>query len=469
VEKKSDEGAVNENSYLLFIPQGNVKAIQDKLKDLGGFYNGLGYAIPLKHESFLQKLLANLPKSKIHKLPLSPGQSFSSLQQSYKAAWFQEKLVEIDQQLISLRSQYQLEDLSEKTIATLSSEKKRNIVELLQEKEKIKNSLEHAIGMEKTLSIPQETELTLEFINERSINYLLDEAPETPRLINYLDEGVPKPFIRKGITAMLVGAGGTGKTHILTQLGLAIAMGGNWLDTYPVERPGYVFLGLGENSEQDIHRLLRKTVKSLTRKWSNKNLFDPDPLVAAGNRLVVKSFTGMDASFIRQGLSTGFYHTLFHGLKMKEPKEGWSCIILDPISRFLGADAENDNASATQFIALLERFSIDLRGNPTVIFGHHMNKSGVSGIGTDQSAARGSSALTDGVRWQANLERVKKQDCKETDEQYELHQISMRPVKSNFTVMLPSQKLEKDEMGCLHALNIAPRPISVGRRSSNGK
>jgi hypothetical protein len=205
----------------------------------------------------------------------------------------------------------------------------------------------------------------------------------------------------------------------------------------------------------------------------DENFFDQDPLRAAGDRLVAKSFTGMDASFIHQGQPTGFYNKLLISLKAKEPAEGWSCIILDPISRFLGADAETDNAAATQFIALLERLSLELRGNPTVIFGHHMNKSGVSGVGTDQSAARGSSALTDGVRWQANLEKVKKQSGQEGEEQYELNQISMRPVKSNFTVMLPSQRLQKDELGCLSAIkneaNGTPRTVVANRSQKGGK
>lgn len=468
---------MNEKEYLLFIPQGNVRPLYEKFRALGGFYNGLGYVFQAKNEPFLKELVASLPKAKILKHPLGIGQSFSALQQTYKAAFYQEKLTEIDMQILLLRERHKLDDVSESSIgsASLSDDQKQTMLDLLQEKEKIKHAFEWAIGIEKALSVESGNDLILEFINEKNVNYISDDASPMPRLINYMDGGVPKPFIRKGITAMLVGAGGTGKTHALTQLGLSIAMGCNWLDVYPVEEPGYVFLGLGENSEDDIHRLIRKTIKSLSSEWGGKErtFFDPDPLRAAGDRLIAKSFTGMDASFIHQGQATGFYTKLLGKLKDKEPAQGWSCIILDPISRFLGADAENDNAAATQFIALLERFTIELRGNPTVIFGHHMNKSGVGGIGTDQSAARGSSALTDGVRWQANLEKVKKQGAAEGEETYELNQISMRPVKSNFTVMLPSQKLQKDEVGCLRVTkdetNGTPRPVATNRRQPIGK
>lgn len=257
-----------------------------------------------------------------------------------------------------------------------------------------------------------------------------------------------KPFIRKGIVAMLVGSGGVGKTHALAQLAISITTGIPWLGKYPVESIGYVFMGMGENSEEDIHRLLRKTVKNLFPKETT--FFDENLIEGASKRLAITSFNGIDSSFIYKGQPTQSYELLLHELKEKEPKEGWSCIILDPISRFLGADAETDNASATRFIALLERLTLELKGHPTVLFGHHMNKNAGTSKSTDQAAARGSSAITDGVRWQANLEKVRKTITDE-EEEYELDQIILRGVKSNFTAILPPQRLKKDENGILFA------------------
>ena len=264
-----------------------------------------------------------------------------------------------------------------------------------------------------------------------------------PKLVNFIDGANPKPFIRKGIVAQIVGAGGVGKTHVLAQLALSITTGANWLGIYPIEKAGHVFIGLGENKDDDIHRLMRKIVKGYEKNNHETTLFAPNPLQEASKRLFVMSFTAMNGTFIRDGQPTPFFEAFFQELKDKEPKEGWACIILDPISRFMGADAENDNAAATQFIALLERLTLELKGQPTVIFGHHMNKSGVSSTNTDQGAARGSSAITDGVRWQANLEKVKKTSNPEGEDQYELNQISMRPVKSNFTCSAPFPKTTK--------------------------
>ena len=282
--------------------------------------------------------------------------------------------------------------------------------------------------------------LTIKFLSENDKNFLTDNAPEMPRLVNFVDEQNKKrPFIRKGIVAMLASVGGMGKTHWLIQLALSIASGQKFLDKYLIEKPGAVFMGLGENGEDDIHRLINKIFKQLFVKSKEK-------IEIISKRLSVMSFTGMQASFIHKSTPTAMYENILNELRNKEPEEGWSCIILDPISRFLGADAETDNAAATEFIELLERFTIELKGKPTVIFGHHMNKSGLSGSSTDQGSARGSSALTDGVRLQINLERVV---SKQNEEEVEKNKINMRMVKSNFTQITDPQILEKDN-GCLN-------------------
>ena len=106
---------------------------------------------------------------------------------------------------------------------------------------------------------------------------------------------------------------------------------------------------------------------------------------------------------------------------------------------------------------------LELKGQPTVLFGHHMNKSGFSSRSTDQAAARGSSAITDGVRWQANLERPQN-EIEKTEE--ESNTITLRCVKSNFTKVLPPQKLYKDQTGCLHAFD---NPILASMKAIKGK
>lgn len=439
------------NSYLILLTQGkNLRPLQEKFYEMGGFYNGIGYVFPSQKEQMLKQIIQHLPDIKIRKMDLEIGHTFDSIRQTHNASYFRDKLLALDTKILSIIHTHQIEELSESSIEGLDlmPEQKIAFLDLLQEKEKLKKALQWAEGMEKTLVQTKKTNFQINFIHERQINFLLEETAEMPRLINYLEGPHLKPFIRKGIVAMLVGSGGVGKTHALAQLAISIATGIPWFGKYPVESTGHVFMGMGENSEEDIHRLLRKIVKKLFLQ--QETFFKENPLVEASKRLAVASFNGADSSFIYKGQPTQPYEILLQELKEKEPKEGWSCIILDPISRFLGADAETDNASATRFIALLERLTLELKGHPTVLFGHHMNKNAGTARNTDQAAARGSSAITDGVRWQANLERVRKNTGND-EEEYELDQVVLRGVKSNFTAILPPQRLRKDENGVLFA------------------
>ncbi|MBX9744353.1 MAG: helicase RepA family protein [Chlamydiales bacterium] len=442
------------NQYSLLFARENLKPLRKKFYELGAFYTGIGYAFSSKHDAFLKQIVSTLPSARIIKLPMGEGQTFDSLKQAYKASFFREKLNELEIKLNAHASSLQLDNLSEESVnaSSLPEEKKNFFLTMLEEKESLTNAVNWAEGMEKALSSIKPPVKEIQFICERDLNFFLDDAPETPRLINYLDGDIPKPLIRKGIVGMLVGAGGVGKTHALAQLAISIATGNSWLGKFPIERPGYVFMGLGENADEDIHRLLRKIAKSLFKNSESSTFFEKDPLQEASKRMAVMSVTGADATFVHQGNPTPFFESFLNQLKAREPEEGWSCIILDPISRFLGADAETDNAAATRFISLLEKITLELKGNPTVLFGHHMNKSGIGSKSTDQGAARGSSAITDGVRWQANLDKARKENGDESEDLLEKNQIIFRTVKSNFTAILPEIKLQKDETGCLHVI-----------------
>ena len=456
--------------YLIVLSQGNsFKPLQDKFNQLEGFYTGIGYAFPSKSEIELRQILSPL-EAKILRQPLGEGQSFNSLRLSFKSAFFRQKLMEKEMELFRLRAQLGLDELTEESIeaSNIQDYRKQEALEAIHECEKLKKAADWAEGMEKAVSITPKEPFGIKFINEREKNFLLEDAAPMPRLINFIDEGIPKAFIRKGVVGMVVGAGGVGKTHFLAQLGLSIVTGTPFLGKYPIEKPGCVFIGLGENSDEDVHRLLRKTFKSMFYVDPQMNIQQEQELETISRRLSVTSFTGMQASFIHRGFPTALFEMLLNALKTREPEEGWSCIILDPISRFLGAEAETDNAAATQFISLLERITLELKGNPTVLFGHHMNKSGVSGTNTDQAAARGSSALTDGVRFQINLEKSLKESANKADKTYEKDKITMRLVKSNFTAPIPDQVLQKDDYGVLKCVdNSAPYQKKIGPSGHN--
>jgi hypothetical protein len=333
----------------------------------------------------------------------------------------------------------------------LQDREKTQLLKLLEEKESLEEQLLWAEAVNKTMS-NQGHELPIHFLRDLPVNYLEVDPPPKPRLLYWVSKaGIKHTFLSKEIVAMLVGAGGVGKTHILAQLALSITSGIPFLGKFEVESPGSVCMILGENKMEDIHRLLRKTAKNLS-SMLEKNarkplhaqfaLFDTNPLSQISERLCVLSVHGLNSHFLRDGKPTEFYYRFLQELKNKQPENGWSLILLDPISRFAGLDAEKDNAVATDFIALLERMSDELIGHPTLLISHHKPKPFVSSKDSDQTAARGASGLTDGVRWQANLD---KQDD---------NNIIFRVVKSNFTSIPPDFKIEKDEDGSISCVEM---------------
>lgn len=287
---------------------------------------------------------------------------------------------------------------------------------------------------------------SIKSLNEFKENFLLTDPPKKPMLLDYASEkGIPIGLLPKGIVAMLTGAGGGGKTHLLAQLAISVSTGTPWLDTFTTtkhcgeEKKGSVFFGLGENQYDDIHRVLYKASKEL--RQHEPDILKEDPLMEASKRIFPFSFCGQNAAFIENGKPSQYFRQLKAKLIEMKPKGGWALIILDPVSRLMGADAETDNAAATQFIALLEELTIDLPGNPTVLFAHHISKAAKKEGKQDQTAARGSSALTDGVRWQVNLNKD------------ESDKITLKMTKTNFTASFPIPiELVKDEDGFLKRL-----------------
>jgi len=140
--------------YLIVLSQGqSFKPLQDRFNQLDGFYNGIGYAFPKQVETELRELLSHL-NARIVKMPLGDGQSFKSLRLSFKSAFFRDKLVEKELELLQLKANLGLEDLTEKSIeaSSLKDYRKKELIEALHECEKLKESALWAEGMEKALS-----------------------------------------------------------------------------------------------------------------------------------------------------------------------------------------------------------------------------------------------------------------------------------------------------------------------------
>ena len=300
-------------------------------------------------------------------------------------------------------------------------------------------------------------------------NWLYEKPPAKEMILEYLDEAnKPQGFIPKGNVCMLVGMGGIGKSHWVAQLTASITTRTQFLDKFNPTiycEQGNVFLGLAENDLDDIRRILHKSTKYLREK-PEANSTPAEIKYDLEHKIFPYSFHGQQCQFIKDGEPSPYFYELKRHLIKNAPKGGWTLIILDPISRFLGAEAETDNAAATAFIALMEQLTMELPGKPTILFCHHMNKGAVNGDASSQTAARGSSAITDGVRLQINLRNLTDNEngkLSENDKKLDLTIMTMS--KSNFTRILKDTFLKKEGDGyiSLHVKSDnAPKMNSYG-------
>lgn len=225
---------------------------------------------------------------------------------------------------------------------------------------------------------------------------LLERPPAREWLLSRNGAGV----LPAGRVGMLVAAGGAGKTMALCQLALSVACGQPWLDTFEVSRPGAVLLALAEEDSAEIQR----------RLFAAANLagMSRDERERAAHRLVALPLAGRHVPLTESDGAGNCRTTVLRDELMRTLdalRVDWSLLVLDPLARFAGADVERDSYAATHLVQTFESLC-ELRGRPTVLAAHHSAKWArrSDAPATGAEAARGATALTDGVRWVAQLD-----------------------------------------------------------------
>lgn len=224
----------------------------------------------------------------------------------------------------------------------------------------------------------------------------------------------PAGIVERGKTAMLVGEGGAGKSFVSMQLACCVASGRPFI-CYDVVRPGRVLLLSAEMNATDMQRRLHYclTASGLETEASRDralSMIDRAPLHGEPAALVSRSGQTQLARDLAQLVAERQY----------------ALVVVDPLASFGGTDVENNETNATRdFVQYLNSLA-GMAGSPTVLVVHHSNKASRGGVRTTASAARGSSALTDAVRWQWNLEAKERvEGCPEM--------VVLRAVKANET------------------------------------
>ena len=256
----------------------------------------------------------------------------------------------------------------------------------------------------------------------------LTSAPKQRRwLLSKIDGTGVLPL---GKVGMFAAAGGVGKTMALTQLALAVASGRAWLNTYTTPNPGAVLLALAEEDAEEMQRRLFNAARMME--------LTAEETALAARRVVVLPLAGQRVALV-QGEGGEVKDTLYleemrtRLATMRDPAGlpvEWRLIILDPLSRWAGADTEKDNAAATRFVEAAETIALKAPGGPTVLVAHHTSKaSRVDGADGNATAPRGVTGLVDGVRWVAEMD-----DARAEGEAASIECVKLRiPSKSNYS------------------------------------
>lgn len=254
-----------------------------------------------------------------------------------------------------------------------------------------------------------------------------------------------KDYLPAGVVGSVIAPGGTGKSQLVLQLTASVAAGLPFCDTWETGAPGEVLALLAEDDEDEIHRRLSLIARRLTEAHKKQ-----DVRAAIERNLYVRSVVAENNLLTSSGLHREMHDTGYAARIVATVRglKNLKLIVLDPASRFRGGD-ENSAEDVTRFIEALER--IRKETGATVIVIHHANKASMQGGEQTQAASRGSSAFSDGIRWQMNLAGLSEDEAKgfgvpATDRR---HYLSVTMTKNNYAPPQPTIYLKRAEGGVL--------------------
>lgn len=188
------------------------------------------------------------------------------------------------------------------------------------------------------------------------------------------------PGMEAGTVGALVSPGGVGKSMLALQVAAQIAGGPDLLGLGDLPTGRAVYL-----PAEDSPAAIRHRMHALW--WC---------MTPAQQEAVDKGVTTLPLVGRRPNLLDDRWLDWLLGAA-----EGCRLMVLDPLRRFHASD-ENDSSQMTQVVGRME--SIAASTGCAVLYLHHATKSAaMTGAGAQQQASRGSSVLTDNVRWQGYL------------------------------------------------------------------
>lgn len=264
-----------------------------------------------------------------------------------------------------------------------------------------------------------------------------------------------KDCLPAGKVGAIIAPGGTGKSQFVLQLAISVASGlplasGGW----EVGESGGVLALFAEDDKEEVGRRLYYTVKSIESNSGTPNIVD-----TLDGRLFVRSMVAEDNLMTAPHPKDTLIYRTPYADKLIGTAQGipnLKLIIIDPASRYNGGD-ENKAGDMTRFVEVLEYVSKATGAAVLVI--HHANKASMQGSEQTQSAARGSSALSDGIRWQMNLSTMTKDEARACDipEDQRRMYLTATMTKNNYAAPQPPVFLRRTDNGVLVEVDLAER------------
>lgn len=277
----------------------------------------------------------------------------------------------------------------------------------------------------------------------------------------------PLDFVLPGMVAgtvgLIVGMGSAGKSMLALQIGLSVAAGRDLFGVLGADpTPGRVVYLSAEDQAPILHHRLFGMAGAIpedVRAIIAAN-FDVVPVYGLGISINAETVKGPTGESMRS--PWGAVMTFCEGARL---------VICDTLIRFAGGRSENSNVEMSEMMGYVEITTRQTGAAFLMI--HHIGKAvGRDGTGgSDQTATRGASALTDNARWQANLSVMTKEDGERRgyDGDARKRFVSFEITKQNYGQTIPQVWLERGDHGILRQGEPNEPQARGGRNNGEGR
>lgn len=263
---------------------------------------------------------------------------------------------------------------------------------------------------------------------------------------DYVVEGLPL-----GLVGSLIAAGASGKSFFAMQQALSVAIGRDGL------KRGQVIYLAAEDPEEEFG----KRIQSISEAWE---LNDEEKQHAQKNFWII-SLLAKEPDLTKEIDEVYEFIEVIKSLCRQIAGEGddpLRLIIFDTLRRFHYLD-ENEGGAMSKVLGVMEQICHELYCS--CIFLHHINKSSALNNNSDvQQAARGSSVLSDNIRYQQFLSPMSKDESEKyarpktpkvaIGEDGRRFFVRFGVSKQNYGSPIPERWYERDENGVLMPADI---------------